>query len=449
MTGQQTGRGRRNRLVTVEEAVAEIRAGRMLIVVDDEDRENEGDLVQAAEFVTADSINFMAKHGRGLICIAMTAQRLDELEIPLMVGQTENTARYGTAFTMSVEAKRGVTTGISAYDRAHTVRVLIDPHTKAADIAKPGHMFPLRARQGGVLVRAGQTEATVDLARMAGLYPAGILCEIMKTDGTMARMNTLRQFARRHDLKIVTVKDLIAYRLERERLVERVSEARLPTAAGDFRLIAYRSAIDPAEHIALVLGDIDDGEPVLTRVHDQCVTGDVFGSLRCDCGEQLETALQRIAEEGRGLLLYMRQEGRGIGLHNKIRAYALQDQGLDTVEANEALGFPADRRDYGIGMQILADLGAKRLRLMTNNPAKRAGLEGYGLEVVDRVPLHVTPNPHNLRYIQTKIDKMGHLPPPSTSGEAPGEAGAIDLVDGESDVDEGAESPRSRKEAAG
>ncbi|MGH2585698.1 MAG: bifunctional 3,4-dihydroxy-2-butanone-4-phosphate synthase/GTP cyclohydrolase II, partial [Dehalococcoidia bacterium] len=397
MTGQQRGKGRRNGLATVEEAVAEIRAGRMLIVVDDEDRENEGDLVQAAEFVTADSINFMAKHGRGLICVAMTAQRLDELEIPLMVGQTENTARYGTAFTMSVEAKRGVTTGISAYDRAHTVRVLIDPHTKAADIAKPGHMFPLRARQGGVLVRAGQTEATVDLARMAGLYPAGILCEIMKTDGTMARMNTLRQFARRHDLRIVTVKDLIAYRLERERLVERVSEARLPTAAGDFRLIAYRSAIDPAEHIALVLGDIDDGEPVLTRVHDQCVTGDVFGSLRCDCGEQLETALQRIAEEGRGLLLYMRQEGRGIGLHNKIRAYALQDQGLDTVEANEALGFPADRRDYGIGMQILADLGAKRLRLMTNNPAKRAGLEGYGLEVVDRVPLHVTPNPHNLR----------------------------------------------------
>ncbi len=415
------GRQRRGGLATIEEGIAEIRAGRFLVVVDDEDRENEGDLVQAAEFVTADSINFMAKHGRGLICIAMTGERLDELKIPLMVGQTENTARYGTAFTMSVEARRGVSTGISAYDRAHTVRVLIDPHSRPDDIAIPGHMFPLRAREGGVLVRAGQTEATVDLARLAGLYPAGVLCEIMKADGTMARMPDLRQFARRHNLKIVAVKDLIAYRLERERLVERVSEARLPTRFGEFRLIGYRSVLDPAEHIALVMGEIEDGEPVLTRVHDQCVTGDVFTSLRCDCGEQMELALQAIAAAGRGLFLYMRQEGRGIGLHNKIRAYALQDQGLDTVEANEALGFPADRRDYGIGMQILRDLGVRKLRLMTNNPAKRAGLEGYGLEVVERIPTYVAPNPHNLRYLTTKVEKMGHLMP--LEGEGTGAAG--------------------------
>jgi 3,4-dihydroxy 2-butanone 4-phosphate synthase / GTP cyclohydrolase II len=407
-----TERRRRSGVATVDEAIAEIRAGRFVIVVDDEDRENEGDLVQAAEFVTADSINFMAKYGRGLICIAMPGERLDELQIPLMVGQTENTARYGTAFTMSVEARRGVTTGISAYDRAHTVRVLIDPHTRPDDIARPGHMFPLRAREGGVLVRAGQTEATMDLARLAGLYPAGVLCEIMAGDGTMARMPALRTFARRHNLKIVTVKDLIAYRLERERLVERVSEAKLPTPYGEFRLIGYRSAIDPAEHIALVMGDINDGEPVLMRIHDQCVTGDVFGSLRCDCGEQAELALGRIAAEGRGLFLYMRQEGRGIGLHNKIRAYALQDQGMDTVEANEALGFPADRRDYGIGMQILADLGVTKLRMMTNNPAKRAGLEGYGLEVVERIPTYVKPNEHNIRYLTTKVQKMGHMLPP-------------------------------------
>jgi 3,4-dihydroxy 2-butanone 4-phosphate synthase/GTP cyclohydrolase II len=330
---------------------------------------------------------------------------------------------------MSVEAKRGVTTGISAYDRAHTVRVLIDPHTKPSDIAKPGHMFPLRAREGGVLVRAGQTEATVDLARLAGLYPAGVLCEIMAGDGTMARMPTLRQFARRHGLKIVAVKDLIAYRLAREKLVERVSEAKLPTRFGEFRLIAFRSVLDPAEHIALVLGDIEDGRPVLTRVHDQCVTGDVFGSMRCDCGEQMEMALQRIAEEGRGLFLYMRQEGRGIGLHNKVRAYALQDKGLDTVEANEALGFPADRRDYGIGMQILVDLNVKKLRLMTNNPAKRAGLEGYGLEVVERLPLHVKPNPHNIRYLTTKVEKLGHLIPlDAADAEARREGGEVDLM---------------------
>jgi 3,4-dihydroxy 2-butanone 4-phosphate synthase/GTP cyclohydrolase II len=413
----------------VDEAIEEIRAGRFLIVVDDDDRESEGSLVQAAEFVTADSINFMVKYGRGLVCIAMTADRLDELNIPLMVGQSATTARASTAFTVSVEARRGVTTGISAYDRTHTIRVLIDPHTRPQDIMMPGHVFPLRSRDGGVLVRAGQTEATVDLVRLAGLYPAGMLCEIMKDDGTMARMPDLKKFARRHDLKIVAVKDLIAYRLEREKLVERVSEARLPTRFGDFRLIGYRSVIDPAEHIALVMGDIADGEPVLTRVHDQCVTGDVFGSLRCDCGEQAELALQRIAEEGRGLFLYMRQEGRGIGLHNKIRAYALQDQGMDTVEANEALGFPADKRDYGIGMQILVDLGVEQLRLMTNNPAKRAGLEGYGLEVVERVPTYVKPNPHNVRYLMTKVEKMGHmLPADPEESEAPGEAGAIDLV---------------------
>lgn len=451
MAGEQGGRGRRNGLATVEEAIEEIRAGRFLIVVDDEDRENEGDLVQAAEFVTADSVNFMAKHGRGLICIAMMAQRLDELNIPLMVGQSTNTSRFGTAFTISVEARRGVSTGISAYDRAHTIRVLVDPHTRPQDVAMPGHIFPLRAREGGVLVRAGQTEATVDLARLAGLYPAGVLCEIMKDDGTMARMPDLRKFARRHNLKIVAVKDLIAYRLEREKLVERVSEARLPTRYGDFRLIGYRSEIDPAEHVALVMGDISDGEPVLARIHDQCVTGDVFGSLRCDCGEQAELALQRIAEEGRGLFLYMRQEGRGIGLHNKIRAYALQDQGMDTVEANEALGFPADKRDYGIGMQILVDLGVEKLRLMTNNPAKRAGLEGYGLEVVERVPTYVKPNPHNVRYLMTKVEKMGHiLPIEASDGEAPGEAGAIDLVAGPEPVVEEpppAKQARRRKEA--
>ena len=454
MTADKKAGRRSGVIATPEEAIAEIRAGRLVIVVDDEDRDTEGELVQAAEYVTADSINFMAKHGRGLICIAMTGERLDELEIPLMVGQTENGARYGTAFTISVEARRGVSTGISAYDRAHTVRVLIDPHTRPADIAKPGHMFPLRAREGGVLVRAGQTEATMDLARLAGLYPAGVLCEIMAGDGTMSRMPTLRQFARRHKLKIVTVRDLIAYRMERDQLVERVSEAKLPTRYGEFRLIGYRSAYDPAEHIALVMGAIDDGEPVLARIHDQCVTGDVFGSLRCDCGEQADLALRLIAEEGRGLFLYMRQEGRGIGLHNKIRAYALQDQGMDTVEANEALGFPADRRDYGIGMQILVDLGVRRLRLMTNNPAKRAGLEGYGLEVVERVPTYVKPNPHNIRYLTTKVEKMGHLLPlePPPPGEAPGEAGGVDLVpdDGAEDdpgaTDDG-RGPLARREA--
>ena len=399
---------RRAGLATVEEAIEEFRAGRFLVVVDDADRENEGDLILPAEVVTPDAINFMAKHGRGLICMPMTEERLDELGIPLMVGPSRNTSSHGTPFTVSVEARKGVSTGISAYDRAQTVRVLIDPRTRPDDIAMPGHMFPLRARPGGVLVRAGHTEATIDLCRLAGRYPAGVLCEIMKGDGTMARLPDLRAFARRHGLKILAIRDLIAYRMERERLVHRVSEARLPTRFGEFRVIGFRAQYDPDEHVALVMGDIADADPVLIRVHDQCVTGDVFGSLRCDCGPQLEEAQKLIAEEGRGLILYMRQEGRGIGLHNKIRAYALQEQGLDTVEANEALGFPADKRDYGIGMQILVDLGVKRLRLLTNNPAKRAGLEGYGLEVVERVPIEIHPNPHNLRYLETKRDKMGH-----------------------------------------
>lgn len=400
---------RQSGLATIEEGIEEFRAGRFLVVVDDEDRENEGDLILPADWVTPDAINFMARHGRGLICIPMTEDRLDHLQIPLMVGFDRNTSGHGTPFTVSVEARHGVSTGISAYDRAQTVRTLIDPRTRPDDIAMPGHMFPLRARPGGVLVRAGHTEATIDLCRMAGRYPSGVLCEIMNPDGTMARLPELRRFARKHGLKIIAIQDLIAYRLERERLVERVSEARLPTRHGEFRVLGYKARFDPDEHIALVMGDIADGRPVLTRVHDQCVTGDAFGSLRCDCGPQMDRSLEMIAAEGRGLFLYMRQEGRGIGLHNKIRAYALQDQGMDTVEANEALGFPADRRDYGIGMQILVDLGVRKMRLMTNNPAKRAGLEAYGLQVVDRVPIQIDPNPHNLRYLETKRTKMGHL----------------------------------------
>jgi 3,4-dihydroxy 2-butanone 4-phosphate synthase/GTP cyclohydrolase II len=415
---EETAR-RRSGLATVEEAIEEFRAGRFLIIVDDEDRENEGDLVLPAEVVTPDAINFMAKHGRGLICMPMTEERLDELGIPLMLPPDRNTSAHGTPFTVSVEARRGVTTGISAYDRAQTVRVLIDPRTKPDDIVMPGHMFPLRARPGGVLVRAGHTEATIDLCRLAGRYPAGVLCEIMKSDGTMARLPDLKRFARRHGLKILAIKDLIAWRLQREQLVERVSEARLPTRYGEFRVVAYRARYDPDEHVALVMGDVTDGRPVLTRVHSQCVTGDVFGSLRCDCGPQMERALEMIAAEGRGLFLYMRQEGRGIGLHNKIRAYALQDQGLDTVEANHALGFPADRRDYGIGMQILRDLGVRKLRLLTNNPEKRAGLEGYGLEVVERVPIEVHPNPHNAHYLETKRVKLGHLLTPNGGADAP------------------------------
>ncbi|UCH87833.1 MAG: bifunctional 3,4-dihydroxy-2-butanone-4-phosphate synthase/GTP cyclohydrolase II [Dehalococcoidia bacterium] len=393
---------------TVDEAIQEYRQGHFVIIVDDEDRENEGDLTLAAQFVTPEAINFMTRYGRGLVCIPMTGERLDELRIPMMVG--DNKSRFGTAFTVSVEARDGVSTGISAHDRARTVRVLIDSATRPEDLVMPGHMFPLRAREGGVLVRAGQTEAAMDLARLAGLYPAAVLCEIMKADGTMARLRDLKRFAGRHHLKIISVNQLIAYRVQRERLVRRMAETTIPTRWGEVRLIAYRSIIDPDEHAALVIGDISTPEPVLVRVHSQCVTGDVFHSLRCDCGEQVELAMERIAEEGRGAFIYMRQEGRGIGFCNKIRAYALQDgQGLDTVEANEALGFAADRRDYGIGMQILVDLGLKQIRLLTNNPSKRVGLEGYGLEVVERIPIVAPPNPHNMRYLETKRDKLGHL----------------------------------------
>ena len=395
-------------LATIEEAIEEYRQGRFVIILDDETRENEGDLTIPAEFVTPEHIAFMLRYTSGIICVPMTGERLDYLGIPMMTGH--NTSRHGTAFTVSVDARYNTTTGVSAHDRAQTIRVLIDPATKPADLVMPGHVYPLRAREGGVLVRAGHTEAVVDLCRLAGLYPAGVLCELMNQDGTMMRWPQIRRFAQRHRIKVITVNQLIRYRIQRERLVERVAEARLPTRYGDFRAIAYRSAVDPNEHLALVMGEIVPEEPVLVRVHSQCVTGDVFGSLRCDCGDQIQLALQRIAEEGRGVLLYMRQEGRGIGLHNKIRAYSLQDaHGLDTVEANEALGFPADRRDYGIGMQILLDLGVRKMRLLTNNPAKRAGLEGYGLEIVERVPIMATPNPYNWRYLETKRDKLGHL----------------------------------------
>ncbi|MBE0480515.1 MAG: bifunctional 3,4-dihydroxy-2-butanone-4-phosphate synthase/GTP cyclohydrolase II [Dehalococcoidia bacterium] len=394
-------------LASIEEAIQEIRAGKFLIIVDDVARENEGDLVMASEKVTPEAINFMARHGRGLICIAMTGERLDELRIPMMV--QENTSRFASPFTVSVEAKHNVTTGISARDRALTVKALIDPASRPEDLSKPGHMFPLRAREGGVLVRAGHTEAAVDLAKAAGLYPSGVLCEIMKDDGTMARLPDLEIMAADHGIKIVSVAQLIAYRRMHERLIQRVAEAQLPTRFGDFLAIAYKSAIDPDEHVALVKGDLNGERPVLVRVHSECLTGDVFHSMRCDCGEQIDVAMKAIAGEGRGVFLYMRQEGRGIGLHNKIRAYALQDQGLDTVEANEALGFESDIRDYGIGAQILADLGVKKIKLLTNNPRKVIGLEGYGLQVVETLPIICKPNPQNLRYLETKFKKMGHL----------------------------------------
>ncbi len=398
---------KRSELSSIEEAIQDYQRGRFVIIVDDRDRENEGDLTLPAQFIDADAINFMARYGRGLICVSMSGERLDELRIPLMVGR--NDSHFGTGFTVSVEARKGVTTGISAADRARTVQVLADPDARPEDLVMPGHMFPLRAREGGVLVRAGQTEASVDLCRLAGLTPAAVLCEIMRADGTMARLPDLKRFASRHGLKIISVNDLITYRLRKDRLIERVTETVLPTPYGHFRAIAFKSMIDPDEHLAMVLGDITTPEPVLVRVHSQCVTGDVFGSLRCDCGEQIALAMKRIGEEGRGVLLYMRQEGRGIGLHNKLRAYALQDEGMDTVEANHALGFPADRRDYGIGMQILADLGIREMRLLTNNPAKRAGLEGYGLKVVERIPIVVEPNAFNMRYLETKRTKLGHL----------------------------------------
>jgi 3,4-dihydroxy 2-butanone 4-phosphate synthase/GTP cyclohydrolase II len=394
-------------LATIPEAIQDIKDGKFVIVVDDEDRENEGDFVMAAEKVTPDAINFMAVHGRGLICIPMTGERLDALEIPMMA--SKNTSQFGTAFTVSVEAKHGTTTGISAGDRARTVQVLADPGTRPQDLVMPGHMFPLRARDGGVLVRAGQTEATVDLARLAGLKPAGVCCEIMNEDGTMARMPQLEIIANKLGIKIVSVADLIAWRYRHEHLVQRVAEAKLPTEFGNFTVIAYKSQTDPDEHLALVMGDLATDDPVLVRVHSQCLTGDVFHSLRCDCGDQLKMAQQVIAREGRGAIIYMRQEGRGIGIHNKIKAYALQDQGLDTVEANVELGFEPDLRNYGVGAQIMADLGLRNIRLLTNNPSKRVGLESYGINVTETVEIIIKPNEHNRRYLTTKQNKMGHL----------------------------------------
>ncbi len=392
---------------TIEEAIEEIRQGRLLVVVDDEDRENEGDLVMAADRVTPEAVNFMAKHGRGLICVPMTGERLDELKISMMV--SDSTAPLGTAFTVTVDARRGVTTGTSAYDRAVTIRTLVDPQTRPEDLTRPGHILPLRAMPGGVLRRAGHTEAAVDLARMAGCSPAGVICEVMDEDGGMARVPQLAELARRHGLKMITIKDLIAYRTRKEKLVRRVAQARLPTEYGEFTAIAYETTVESRTPLALVMGDVDGEEPVLVRMHSECLTGDVFHSRRCDCGLQLRRALEIVAGARRGVIVYLRQEGRGIGLLNKLRAYELQDQGKDTVEANEALGFKPDQRDYGIGAQVLVDLGVKNLRLLTNNPKKRVGLEAYGLAIVERVPIEMPANPENHRYLSTKRDKLGHL----------------------------------------
>jgi 3,4-dihydroxy 2-butanone 4-phosphate synthase/GTP cyclohydrolase II len=398
----------KNRCNTIEEALEDLARGKMVILVDDEDRENEGDLCMAADKVTPEAINFMAKYGRGLVCLSLTPERIEELKLPMMTD--DNTSSFGTAFTVSIEAKKGVTTGISAADRATTILTAINPETGVEDLAKPGHVFPLRARPGGVLQRAGQTEGSVDLARLAGTYPAGVICEIMSDDGTMARMPELLEFAKRHNLKIVTIKDLIGFRMRTERFVRRVSTTKLPTEyGGEFTVIAYSNDVDSNVHIALVKGEIKHEDDVLVRVHSECLTGDVFGSKRCDCGEQLHRAMQKIKENGKGVILYMRQEGRGIGLVNKLRAYELQDKGLDTVEANIKLGFKPDLRDYGIGAQILVDLGVRKMRLMTNNPKKIIGLEGYGLKVVERVAVETSPHERNLLYLKTKKKKLGHM----------------------------------------
>jgi 3,4-dihydroxy 2-butanone 4-phosphate synthase / GTP cyclohydrolase II len=397
----------RHSFATIEEALEDIKNGKMVVVVDDEDRENEGDLTMAAQFVTPEAVNFMAAHGRGLICLSLTAERAEELHLHPMV--RSNTSRFGTAFTVSIEAREGVTTGISAADRAHTMRVAIDPRTRPEDLVQPGHVFPLIARAGGVLARAGQTEAAVDLARLAGLIPAGVICEVMNDDGTMARVPDLLDYCARHGLKMVTVADLIRYRRRKEKLVRAVAVVQMPTQFGDFVAHGYESLLDGGQHLALVKGDVAGKDNVLVRVHSECLTGDVFHSMRCDCGEQLQVALERIEKEGSGVLLYMAQEGRGIGLLNKLRAYELQEQGLDTVEANVELGFAPDLRDYGIGAQILVDLGLTTIRIMTNNPRKLVGLEGYGLTITERVPLEMRPTRANLNYLRVKKDKLGHI----------------------------------------
>ncbi|SHI67315.1 3,4-dihydroxy 2-butanone 4-phosphate synthase / GTP cyclohydrolase II [Geosporobacter subterraneus DSM 17957] len=391
---------------TIEEALEDLRAGKMIVVVDDEDRENEGDLLMPAETVTAEAVNFMAKYGRGLICMPVIGDRLRELDIPQMIGH--NTDTHQTAFTVSIDAI-DTTTGISAQERAHTILKVLAPATKPTDFKKPGHIFPLEAKEGGVLKRAGHTEAAVDLAKLAGFYPAGVICEIMNEDGTMARVPELMEFVKVHDLKIITIAHLINYRRKNEVLVERAAEANMPTKYGDFRIIGYQNKLNGEHHVALVKGDVSNGEPLLVRVHSECLTGDVFGSMRCDCGEQYASAMKQIAEEGRGVLIYMRQEGRGIGLINKLKAYALQDEGMDTIEANLALGFPEDMRDYGIGAQILNDLGVSKIRLMTNNPRKLAGITGYGIEIIERVPIQMNHNEVNAYYLRTKKEKMGHI----------------------------------------
>jgi 3,4-dihydroxy 2-butanone 4-phosphate synthase/GTP cyclohydrolase II len=393
---------------TIEDAIKDIKQGKMVVLIDDEDRENEGDLTIAASKVTSKTINFMAKHGRGLICLSLTPERVEELQLPMM--SESNTSQFGTPFTVSIEARKGVTTGISASDRAKTIKTAINPKCGPRDIARPGHIFPLRAQPGGVLQRAGQTEGSVDLAKLAGLTPAGVICEIMNDDGTMSRVPELAKFAKKHKLKMVTIKDLINYRLQNESLVTRLATSKIPTKyGGDMTAIVYENMMDNSEHVALVKGDIDKDDKVLVRVHSECLTGDVFSSKRCDCGSQLHKAMTIIKKEGKGVLLYMRQEGRGIGLANKLKAYELQDQGLDTVEANLQLGFKPDLRDYGIGAQILVDLGIKKMRLITNNPKKIIGLEGYGLKVVDRVSIETTPHKKNIKYLQAKKKKMGHL----------------------------------------